>query len=145
MGVGPNNFVYYSGPRVEHLPPGKAGHVTHSIWFELISERGLFGVVPFLALLYRFFRNSRRLVAQYTALGQPEMAMYVRVPMLGLGAFLVSATFLDRLVYEPIYWCIALGVAHRYIFEAQAKSLAKLPEKTSPARPVAVADARRRR
>jgi O-antigen ligase len=145
FGVGPNNFVYYSGPRVEHLPPGRPGHVTHSIWFELISERGLFGAVPFVIMLYRFFRNSLRIAAQYRARGQPEMAMYVQVPMLGLGAFLVSATFLDRLVYEPIYWCIALGVAHRYIFEASPENAMAVSRAKPAARPMAVPATSRRR
>ena len=138
FGVGPNNFVYFSGPRVENLPPGKPGHVTHSIWFELISERGLFGAVPFAIMLFRFFRNSRRIAAQYIARGQPEMAQYVQVPMLGLAAFLVSATFLDRLVYEPIYWCIALGVAHRYLFEASLKSTTPVPRPEPAVRPIGV-------
>jgi hypothetical protein len=43
--------------------------------------------------------------------------------MIGMGGFLVCATFLDRSVYEPIYWCIALSVVHRYIIEDELGEL----------------------
>lgn len=116
FGVGPGNFVYYQGFLIEAKPYGVPGHVTHSLWFEMLSQ-GALVFVPFVILLLRFFLKSWRLVRRYRAAGAHDMATYVQTPMIGLGAFLVPATFLDRAVYEPIYWCIAIGVVHQYLAE----------------------------
>lgn len=118
-GVGPRNFLYYSGYMVEGLPYGTPGHVTHSLWFEVLVGGGLFVFVPFILMLFRFFWISARLARHYLEIGNQGMALYMQVPMVGLGAFLVSASFIDRMVYEPIYWCIALGVVHRYLRETE--------------------------
>ena len=126
FGVGPGNFAYYSGMMVWHQDAGTPGHVTHSIWFELLSQGALvFG--PFVLLLLNFFVRSWNLVRRYIAAGQHEMAMYVKTPMIGLGAFLVPATFIDRAVYEPIYWCIGLGVVHTYLAEEYFKKTSEQP------------------
>lgn len=117
FGVGPGNFMYYSGFMVERQPYGVPGHVTHSLWFEILSQGGLMMAIPFSIMLFRFFRNSIRLARHYKANGQHESAICVQIPLIGLGAFLVCATFLDRLVYEPIYWCLGLGTIHKYLFE----------------------------
>lgn len=115
-GVGPANFAYYSGPKLEGLPSGEAGRVTHSLWFEMLSAGGLLVSVPFAIILWRFFRKSQRLARMYSDAGKKDIALYIYVPVFGLGGFLVAATFLDRMVYEPIYWCIGLGVIHRYLW-----------------------------
>jgi O-antigen ligase len=118
LGVGPGNFMYYSGYLVMGRPYGQSGQVTHSLWFELLSQGGLIVCVPFVIMVLRFFKNTRRIARAYTAEGNMEMALYARIPMIALAAFFVPATFLDRSVYEPMYWCIGLGVVHRYLFDA---------------------------
>lgn len=128
LGVSPGEFRFYAGYMVEGLPFGEAGHVTHSLWFEMLS-RGVLVFIPFILMLGMFFRNSLRLVRRYRAAGEHEMATYVLTPMIGLGAFLVPATFLDRSVYEPIYWCIGLGIVHRYIFEERMRTTSQIDGK----------------
>lgn len=136
-GVGIADFPYHAGYRVEGLPYGTPGHVTHSLWFEFLSGGGLLVFVPFVIMLFRFFRNSARLARRYVTANRPEMAVYVRVPMIGMAAFLVCATFLDRSAYEPIYWCIGLGVVHRYIYVEELESLSvpapPLSDRNAPA------------
>lgn len=123
LGISPGEFPYYSGYRIEGLPLGTPGHVTHSLWFEMLSQGGVVVLVPFVLMLVRFFYSSLRLVRSYRAAGEHEMATYVLIPVLGLGAFLVPATFLDRSVYEPIYWCIGLGIVHQYIFKERMRTV----------------------
>jgi putative inorganic carbon (HCO3(-)) transporter len=130
FGVSPGEFKYYSGYMVEGRDYGTAGHVTHSLWFEMLS-RGLFVFIPFILMLVRFFRHSSRIMRRYKEAGENEMAMLVQTPMIALGAFLVPATFLDRSVYEPIYWCIALGIVHRYIFDERMRMVAESSSVTS--------------
>ncbi|MDE2262986.1 MAG: O-antigen ligase family protein [Gammaproteobacteria bacterium] len=116
LGIGPSNFWYYSGYLLEGQPYGTPGHVTHSLWMELLSSGGLMVTLPYLLLLWRFFRGSWRLARRYAAAGRQEIALYIQTPMLGMAGLLVCATFLDRMVYEPIFWCVALGVTHRYLW-----------------------------
>jgi O-antigen ligase len=115
-GIGPGNFVYYSGERVEGLGYGVAGHVTHSLWFEMLSAGGLLVCVPFVIMLVRVFYSSQRLAREYMRAGNREIALYIYIPMFALGGFLTASTFIDRMVYEPIYWCIGLGAVHRYLW-----------------------------
>lgn len=140
LGVGPGNFWYYSGYLLEGQPYGTPGHVTHSLWMELLSSGGLVVTVPYLLLLWRFFRRSWHLARQHAAAGRQEIALYIQTPMLGMAGLLVCSTFLDRMVYEPIFWCIALGVAHRYLWGAEAAAAAGAP---GPARRKAPLPARR--
>ena len=131
LGIAPGEFAYYSGFLVEGHHYGVPGHVTHSLWFEMLTQ-GLVVVVPFLIMIMRFFWKSWYLVRQYRAAGEHEAASYVLTPMLALAAFFVPATFLDRSVYEPIYWCIGLGIAHRYIFEKRAQEVVERAPRDMP-------------
>jgi O-antigen ligase len=150
LGIGPGNFWYYSGYLLEGQPYGTPGHVTHSLWMEVLSSGGLIVTVPYLLLLWRFFRRSWRLARQLAAAGRREIALYVQTPMIGMGGLLVSATFLDRMVYEPIFWCIALGVVHRYLWgqetaEEPKAATAAATRARQPARGKAPLPARRAR
>lgn len=122
-GVGFGNFWYYSGYLLEGKPYGIPGHVTHNTWMELLSGGGLVVTVPFVLLLFIFFRNSSYLIRRYLDVGRTDLAYYIQTPRIALAAFLVCATFLDRGLYEPFQWCIALGVIHRYIFLLKFASL----------------------
>jgi hypothetical protein len=55
------------------------------------------------------------------AAGQEDIAMYIYVPMFGLAGLMVASSFLDRMTYEPIFWCIGLGAVHRYLWANEAK------------------------
>ena len=116
-GVGIANFPYFSGPALEELKDGEVGHVAHSIWFEVLAEGGLAVGVPFFMLIGRFFLRIRRLLKMVRENGVcEEQEGYIRVLAIAMASFLVSATFLNRLIYEPIYWCIALSVIHEMMF-----------------------------
>lgn len=114
-GIGMDNFQYYSGYMVEGKEPGEVGHVTHSIWFEMLSGGGMFVTVPFIIILIRFFMNTKKTMIRLRNDGRLDEVLYVTTIRIALGAFLVCATFLNRLIYEPIYWCIGLGVIHSYL------------------------------
>lgn len=122
IGVGFNNFIYYSGYMLEEKPYGMPGHVTHNTWFEILSGGGLLVFVPFVFLLYSFYRNSSFIIKRYLDAGRKDLAEYVQTARISLTAFLVCATFLDRGLYEPFQWCIALVVAHRYILTCSLSS-----------------------
>ena len=122
FGVGLRNFGYYSGPHIEGKKAGERGHVAHSTWFEILAEGGGLLFVPFVYLLFRFFRRTKQQIKDYTRLGLLDEAQLVVALRVGLGAFLVNASFLNRLIYEPIYWCIALCVVHGYVINSLAEN-----------------------
>ncbi len=135
-GVGLANFGYYSGPALEGMEPGQRGHVAHSTWFEILAEGGALVFIPFVVLLVNFFRKTKRILKVYLVNNLIQEAQHVIALRVGLGAFLVNATFLNRLIYEPIYWCIALGIAHGYLVksrEAASNSETRDPAETSNA------------
>lgn len=113
LGVGPENFQYYSGVSIEGKPLGEKGHVTHSIWMESLSGGGLAVTIPFLLLLYLFFRGTKKTISRLRSQEQLDAIYYILTIRISLAAFLVCATFLNRLIYEPIYWCIGLAAVHR--------------------------------
>lgn len=111
-GVGIGNFPYYSGV-IEGKRQGELGHVAHSIWFEALAEGGLLVLVPFLYMIIRFYRITGIAIKKLKLRdNMSEQVVYIQTIRIALGAFLVCATFLNRMIYEPIYWCFALGVVH---------------------------------
>lgn len=122
-GVGMKNFGYYSGQRLSGKGYGEGGRVAHSLWFEALAEGGLLLFCPLVYMLIRFFIKSKKMIKQYISVTAFEEANCLIALQIGLAAFLVNATFLNRLIYEPIYWCIALGVAHEYLLKEKNNSL----------------------
>lgn len=125
-GVGIGNFGYYSGPLLEGLPDGAPGHVAHSLWCEILAEGGLVVSLPFFLILLRYFWKTRQLLRRCAEQGLAEHFAHLTVERVGLAAFLVCATFLNRLIYEPIYWFVALSLAHGHL-QHQAALLAPAP------------------
>jgi len=106
------NFGYYMGYRVEGLDWGVRGHEAHSLWFEILAQGGLVVSVPFLLMLFFFFYRTTTISRKYAASSYQDFAEDIYVLQIGMLGFLVCATFLNRLMYEPIYWWCALAVAH---------------------------------
>lgn len=114
LGIGLGNFPYYSGERVEGLPAGVPGHVAHSLWFEILAEGGVVLFVPFVLLLLCFAFRCKRIIGKYGK-GHQEDKIYIYTLLAAMGGFLICATFLNRIVYEPMYWVFGLAAAHFYI------------------------------
>ena len=115
-GVGLGNFPYYSGIRILGYPPGKPGFVAHSLWFEVLAEGGLVVSVPFLLMIFCFFRRCRRLI-KYHLIYDRENKLYIYTLIAAMASFFASATFINRIIYEPMYWAVALAIAHEYILK----------------------------
>lgn len=62
-----------------------------------------------------FYRRTFMAVRFYTGLKRMEDVQDIYAIQIGLTGFLVCATFLNRLFYEPIYWFSGLAVAYTYI------------------------------
>lgn len=109
VGVGMNNFGYYMGYSVEGHSWGERGHVAHSIWMQALADGGLVVATPFVSLLLLFFYRLRQAKKQCK-----DSEIYIDISALQVGfvGFLVAATFVNRLFYEPIYWWCGMGAIH---------------------------------
>jgi len=109
LGVGGNNFQVRFP---EYQPSGMSrnmwGRAAHSLWFTLLSELGIIGVIIYLNLL---FTNIKQLVKMKNATrkyikirGDLKYLHYFSLACLAsIVGFLTSGTFLSVLYY-PHYW-----------------------------------------
>lgn len=110
-GCGLRNFIYYNGYLNEGLPWGYPGHVAHSIWFEALAEGGLMVFLPLTGLIVLFFYRTSRSKNKF--ISNKDIYADIIAIKIGMIGFLVCASFLNRLIYEPIYWWFCIG----YIYD----------------------------
>lgn len=107
LGVGGHNFLVrfpeYQGDRFSR---GMWGRASHSLWFTLIPETGIFGVLIYILLLYYNIKDIF-MIKHLTSLRENADALYLNYLSLSilasLAGFFASATFLSVLYY-PHYW-----------------------------------------
>jgi probable O-glycosylation ligase (exosortase A-associated) len=109
-GCGLRNFTYYNGYANEGLKWGEQGHVAHSLWFEALGEGGTMVFVPLVWMIVLFFRRMSRAKRQF--ISEPEVYADITAFQIGMIGFLVCATFVNRLIYEPIYWWCCLSYVY---------------------------------
>jgi putative inorganic carbon (hco3(-)) transporter len=114
LGVGPNNFPIrfpeYQGKAFGRH--GMWGRAAHSLWFTLLSELGIPGVILYALLLRANLRSLWRLIRSPAEEPQRRFAYLLGVAFVaGLAGFFAAGTFLSVLYY-PHYWVLtALIVA----------------------------------
>ena len=106
LGVGGNNFqVRFPEYQSKIFKRGMWGRVAHSLWFTLISELGIFGILIFFMLLYYNVRDI--IFLKNFRLDNREDLKYLNVLSLATFAsfagYFASGTFLSVLYY-PHYW-----------------------------------------
>jgi len=106
LGVGGKNFPmrfnHYQGDRFKR---GMGGRVAHSLWFTLIPELGIIGILLYFSLLRYNLKDIFWVKRLHT--GDDENLKYMHVLSLSfiasLVGFFASATFITVLYY-PHYW-----------------------------------------
>jgi hypothetical protein len=123
LGVGGNNF----GVRFEEFQSGwfqrgMWGRVSHSLWFTLLPETGVEGVLIYLALIFINVRDifKIRKTASYLDKEDEKFFRNLSVSFLAsLAGFFASATFLTVLYYQH-YWYLSGIIASAYIVSQKA-------------------------
>lgn len=106
LGVGGNNFQVrfpeYQGNRFSR---GMWGRVAHSLWFTLIPELGVIGIVIFFRLLFYNLKDIFSLKTKNKELSDDERYLNsMSIAFLAsLAGFFASASFISVLYY-PHYW-----------------------------------------
>jgi len=139
FGVGPQNYPWTSADYF-HLSPffeeggrGRSGRQSHSLYFTLIPEMGVIGILTYLFLTVSFYKRGSRIRAVYKSRysshksgvvlkndkGQPgsEVTLcFVTALLVGMTGFLVAAAFVSVLYY-PIFWnLIGFSIAAWWVF-----------------------------
>ena len=131
-GVGGNNFgVLLPDYAIEFEPerrPNQWGRASHSMYFDLLAEFGLLGVLLIGSVLLWNFRDLRHVMrltkqgACSTSMGQ--LAHSLRLSWVG---FLVPAAFLSVLSYPHLYYLTALTVVARDLASADEGAITTEP------------------
>ena len=114
LGVGGNNFPVRFP---EYQPPGFRrsmwGRAAHSLWFTLIPELGIFGIIIYLSLLYYNLKDIFYL-KNIRVDDNPDL-QYIHALSLAflasLAGFFASASFLSVLYYAHYWYLTGIIVA----------------------------------
>ncbi|MHB8481156.1 MAG: O-antigen ligase family protein [Nitrospiria bacterium] len=135
LGVGGSNFpVHFQEYQGEKFRKGMWGRAAHSLWFTLLSELGIFGVIIYSLLL---FYNLKDLfwLKQFNIHVDDDLryASYLSMAFFAsLVGYFSSGTFLSVLYYPHYFYMTAMIIAARKISEERIESFASLPD-ISPA------------
>jgi len=138
FGVGQGNFPWtigeYMGGRTWQTK-SLAGRQAHSLYFTLLPELGLVGVLIFGSMVYFNYRDLRlREFLQRTSRGVTgragekvdaeisRAAMFGNAILGGMIGYLVTSTFISTLYYPTFWIMMALAVALRNTTQAYAAS-----------------------
>lgn len=123
LGVGPGNFpVRFPEYQPDSMTRSMWGRQAHSLWFTLLPELGIPGVILYLSL---FHVNLRDLWFLKRCSGDDDNRRYFSLLFLAFIAsftgYFVSGTFLSVLYY-PHYWYLsAMIVAAKRVTDSQTR------------------------
>jgi len=130
LGVGGNNFpARFPEYQSSEHKRGMWGRVAHSLWFTLISELGIFGIIIYSLLLYYNIKDILYLkgINHDKKNGDLVYLQYFsRGTIASLAGYFASGTFLSVLYY-PHYWYLtglivaAVNIAKKMLSESEAK------------------------
>jgi O-antigen ligase len=115
LGVGPGNFAvdYYAGH--PNLDTSEMVTAPHNIFIQALSELGLMGTLPLLALMFFMFRlNARaRKLMRATGEGFKRRFEYRMATALDLAliAYIISGSFLTVLYYPHLWVLLGMSVS----------------------------------
>lgn len=116
LGVGGNNFQVRFPEYQTYFQRGMWGRVAHSLWFTLLPELGIPGVLVYGLLLFFNLRDSVRLRAIGRTIVGADGALVVGLGsafLASFAGFFASGTFLSVLYY-PHYWYLTGFVVATY-------------------------------
>jgi probable O-glycosylation ligase (exosortase A-associated) len=99
-------------------------HGPHSIYFQMLAEHGVPGLLIFLSLISSCYLSCRKISRRFddeeSAAYLPE---YARMVQLSLVTFLVSGAFLGRAYFDLFYQIVASVIILKYLARVEGKNL----------------------
>lgn len=109
VGLGNYNQKYQEYSRSLGLDFRNTARSAHSLYLEILAERGLFGVASFFVLLYYTFVTLRACEDRFLRAGLTEASGLAFAMMASFAAYLVTAMFLHDAFIR--YFWLLLGLA----------------------------------
>ncbi|OED41966.1 hypothetical protein ACH42_12690 [Endozoicomonas sp. (ex Bugula neritina AB1)] len=115
-GVGLSLFLDNYWNYATHSRAEGTAHVTHSTWFQIMSESGFVGFGLFIFLIFTIFMSIRSSIERLDRnRGSPEYDPHITAIAMGtyagLTGFCVSGTFLSQGFLWPVYIITAISIA----------------------------------
>ena len=125
LGVGQGN-INWRIQDYETFDPVKersyAGHAVHSLYFTLLPELGLLGVVLYGGMALLILRDCWRILRSRD--GPPSrLDPYARAILCALAAFLACGLFISTLYYPHFYYFLAMSTVLRKLRERELAGL----------------------
>jgi O-antigen ligase len=132
FGVGPGNFAWAGGDRYEELLDfhgrSMAGRAAHSLYYTLLPELGVVGLVIFACMTIGVLRATRAVCGRCRSVmsgGWPDaevrqarryrcMALAMEGSLIG---FLISSIFISTLYYPNFWYLVGFSIALRRVVE----------------------------
>jgi O-antigen ligase len=117
FGVGPNNYPWTSF-KYFHLSPyfkegarNRSGRQAHSLYFTLIPELGLLGILLFTTMMILFYKNTIKIRNRFRNDSQASDYFGMASALIvGMSGFLASSAFISSLYYPIIWHLLAMAV-----------------------------------
>jgi O-antigen ligase len=117
FGVGPNNYPWTSFEYF-HLSPyfvegarNRSGRQAHSLYFTLIPELGLLGILLFTTMMILFYKNTIKIRNRFRNDSQASDYFGMASALIvGMSGFLASSAFISSLYYPIIWHLLAMAV-----------------------------------
>jgi O-antigen ligase len=117
FGVGFGNFLEY------HF------RTAHNSFVLCATELGMFGLYPWVMMIYLSIKTNRFISEQYRERGDRRSAMYAEALEYALVTFVLGAYFLSRTYHELLFVLVGLSAALVHLFVSAEKDRYVLIEK----------------
>jgi hypothetical protein len=127
LGVGGNNFQFKFPEYQDNSYFRRVmwGRVAHSLWFTLIPETGIAGIIIYFSLLFINIKDVLKIRRNASNMNETDFMFYknLSVALLSsLTGFFISATFLSVLYYPHYWYLTALIVVASRIAQGNIES-----------------------
>jgi putative inorganic carbon (hco3(-)) transporter len=107
LGVGPDNFpIHFHEYQAKNFTHNMWGRAAHSLWFTLLAELGIPGVILYVLIFRANWRSIRRLHSLPSSAPLHRLAFLLSIAFTAsIAGYFAAGTFLSVLFY-PHYWFV---------------------------------------
>lgn len=120
LGVGVGNFNTNFDYYARQLGLSHEAQSAHNLYLEIAAERGIFGLLSFLAIIYSTFRVLQRTNASFLKKNLTEMANIYHAVTASLAGYLVAATFLHDSHIRYLWLLLGIAWSAPQVFKSLA-------------------------
>lgn len=114
LGIGPENFIRVS---TRYLEPGERPLISHSTFFQILTECGLPGLALYAAMLILTLLRLGRI---RNRAGPKWAVTYASMIQIALVAFAAGGVFINMAYFDLFYHLVAMGVCLEVVLTEEA-------------------------